>query len=99
MNPKPDVAPGSDVRVPNNAVPEAVQKKIRNGWIAAMVSGVSTLLAVVLAVTTGTMGNVFDAWNMIDVALTLVLAFGIGSIRRAGSLQRPCSSVLLHPRS
>lgn len=76
METNPYVAPQSDVRAPRQDVPDAVHKKIRNGWITAIVSGVLTLLAVVAAVTMGA-GGMFNAWNLLDVVLIFFLAFWI----------------------
>lgn len=76
METNPYVAPQSNVRVPQQTIPEAVQKKIRNGWIAAIVSGLMTLAAVVLGLTMGS-GGMFNAWNSLDVVLIFFLAFWI----------------------
>lgn len=76
METNPYAAPQSDLRARLPDVPEAVHKKIRNGWIAAIVSGVMTLAAVGLAVTMGS-GGLFNAWNLLDVVLIFFLAFWI----------------------
>lgn len=76
METNPYIAPQSDVRAPALEVPEAVLKKIRNGWVAAIISGVMTLAAVGLVLTMGT-GGTFDAWNLLDVVLIFFLAFWI----------------------
>ena len=57
-------------------VPEEVLKKIRNAWVAAIVSAVITLLITLIAMS-GTEVMGFSAWQMMDVALVLGLAFGI----------------------
>jgi len=56
---------------------EEIDKKIKNGWIAAIISGVMTLGIMFLAVTTGTLENLFDIWTTVDVVLIFALAFGI----------------------
>ena len=49
---------------------------IRNGWIAALFSAFVTLLFA-LAGATGTTGLNYNLWNLLDVFLMTVLAFGI----------------------
>ena len=49
-------------------IPEEILKKIKHGWIAAIVSGVMTFLVVLLTINTGA---------LIDVVLIFILAFGI----------------------
>ena len=49
---------------------------IRNGWIAALFSAFVTLL-LALAGATGTPGLNYNLWNLLDVFLMTVLAFGI----------------------
>lgn len=58
-------------------VPEAIIRPIKHGWVAACVSGAMTLLVVLLAMRGGDSGLGFDAWNLVDVGLIAVLAFGI----------------------
>ena len=57
---------------------EEIDKKIKNGWIAAIISGIMTLGLILLAATTGgTLENLFNVWTTIDVILVFALAFGI----------------------
>lgn len=78
MKTNPYAAPKSDVsiEVPFE-IPAKLAKNIRNGWIAAIVSGVMTIAIMILAITTGTLANLFDIWTSLDVILIFVLAFGI----------------------
>jgi hypothetical protein len=68
-------APLDDVR-PTTQVPDAILKKVRNGWIVGVVSGVLTL-AITLYVMSGHRFLFFNAWSLIDVALIFGLSFGI----------------------
>ena len=56
--------------------PEEIIKKIRHAWVAALVSGTVTLIAVVLSVS-GTPVLGYTAWEFIDAAFIFGLAFGI----------------------
>ena len=58
------------------AVPEEVLKKIKHAWIAALFSGAITSLVVLISLM-GTQILGFSAWELIDVAMILALAFGI----------------------
>src|SRR5690554_3470633 len=58
-------------------VPEKIAKHIRNGWIAAIISGAMTLGIVLLVVATEEEVGLVDVWTLIDVALIFLLAFGI----------------------
>jgi len=55
---------------------QKAQTWIRNGWIAALFSAFVTLL-LALAGATGTPGLNYNLWNLLDVFLITVLAFGI----------------------
>lgn len=68
-------APLDDAR-PTMQVPDAILKKIRNGWIAGLVSGVLTLVVTLLAMS-GQKILFFNAWSLVDVALIFGLSFGI----------------------
>jgi K+-sensing histidine kinase KdpD len=68
--------------------PEAVRQKIRAAWIAALISGVLTLLMTVMAMN-GTGMRGFSAANLLDVALIALLGFGIH--RRS----RICATLML----
>lgn len=74
QSPQSDVADAVKRKVD---VPEAILKKIRNGWIMAVVSGVLTFALMLVAINTGTMGDIFDIWTSLDVLLIFGLAFGI----------------------
>ena len=72
----PYAAPASSVNDQKNMVPEDVLKKIRNVWVAAIISAGMTLLITLIAMS-GTELMGFSAWQLMDVALILGLAFGI----------------------
>ena len=57
-------------------VPDEILKKIKAGWVAALISAAMTL-AVTLIAMAGTDIAGFSAWQLIDVGLILGLAFGI----------------------
>lgn len=80
----PYTPPAADVTVERAApeVPEAVQKQIKQAWIAGTISGTVTLLITLLAIS-GTKAAGFNAWNFIDVVLIFGLAFGIYKKSRA----------------
>ncbi|MCK5887908.1 hypothetical protein [Alcanivorax jadensis] len=70
--------PSSDVDLSKSIeIPEDISKKIKNGWIAAIISGVMTLGVMLLAINTGAMGDLFDIWTGVDVIIIFLLAFGI----------------------
>ena len=58
------------------AIPDDINKKIRNAWIAGCISGGMTLLLALLAIS-GKSILFFSAWELIDVALVFGLVFGI----------------------
>jgi len=67
--------------IPNttNASPEMppeIGKQIKSAWVAACISGVVTLVMTLIAMA-GVDFLDFDAWNLVDVALIVGLAFGI----------------------
>jgi hypothetical protein len=71
-------APKSDLnRAGQLEIPEDILKKIKHGWIAALISGVLTFGVMLLAISTGVMEELFDIWTTIDVVLIFLLAFGI----------------------
>ena len=72
----PYAAPTSPVSDLVKRVPEDVLKKIRNAWVAAIVSAGITLLITLIAMS-GTELMGFSAWQLTDVALILGLALGI----------------------
>ncbi len=81
----PYQAPSSDLGQPvkvEDKVPSAILTKIRTAWIAATISaGMTLILSLVMAA--GEMENpLFNLWNLIDVFLILMLAFGIAKRNR-----------------
>lgn len=76
--------PVAALSVPEVEIPEELAKDIRNGWVAACVSGVFTLIIVLVAVS-GTPILNFDAWAFLDVALIFGLAFGVYRKSRVAS--------------
>ena len=80
MSINPYKTPESDVVLKKDIViPDAIAKKIKGGWIAAIVSGVITLAMVLLVVYSGSKsaGNVVDLWNSLDVVFIFILAYGM----------------------
>ena len=62
---------------PEVEIPEAILKKIRAGWIAALISAAVTFILMLVFIRSGDLGDLFDIWSTFDVILILVLAFGI----------------------
>jgi hypothetical protein len=90
MNDNPYVAPSSNVDLASAApaVPDAVLKKIKNAWVAAVISGSITLIFTLVAMAgTSIMG--LGAANLVDVVFIYGLAFGI--YRKS----RTCAVVML----
>ncbi len=67
------------------AIPPQVLKKIKNAWIAGIVSGCVTLAVTLLAVS-GNRVLGYSAWEFLDVALIFGLTFGIYKKSRACAL-------------
>ena len=66
----------ADVGAVAASVPESTLKKIRQAWIAALISaGITCIFSVLGMVGVGSLG--FGAGNLLDVALMLGLAYGI----------------------
>jgi hypothetical protein len=61
---------------PDQSVPDSILRDIRNGWIAAVVSGSVTLVYVVVAIY-GVKVYGITAWELVDVGLVFALAYGI----------------------
>jgi serine/threonine-protein kinase len=57
-------------------VPVEIAKKIRNGWVAGLVSVGFTLVLVMVSFT-GTSVLGIDAWALLDVAFMAGLTFGV----------------------
>ncbi|MGH8025172.1 MAG: hypothetical protein ACREO0_00450 [Pseudoxanthomonas sp.] len=72
----PYSAPTAVIGDPVLEVPDDILKKIKHGWVAALFSAGITLLVTLIAMS-GTDILGFSAWELIDVALILGLAFGI----------------------
>ncbi len=58
------------------AIPPEVLKKIKNAWIAGIVSGCVTLAVTLLAIS-GNHVLGYSAWELLDVGLIFGLTFGI----------------------
>lgn len=70
--------PESELGIQNKVeIPDEISKKIKNGWIAAIISGVTTFGIMLLAINTGALDGLFDIWSMVDVVLIFILAIGI----------------------
>ncbi|MBL8256408.1 MAG: hypothetical protein JNJ62_07390 [Pseudoxanthomonas mexicana] len=68
----------AEVAVPSERdVPDDIARPIKHGWVAACVSGAITLLLTVIAMASGGNGVGDGAWNLVDVGLIALLAFGI----------------------
>ena len=74
----PYQAPDAALRDPiaTLVIPDEVLKKIKHAWVAATISGGFTLVLTLLAMYGNSILG-FSAWELIDVALIFVLAFGI----------------------
>ncbi len=70
--PKANLVSPESIEVPND-----ILKKIKGGWIVALISGVMTIALIGIAMGTGALGNLFDWWSSLDVVLIFALAFGI----------------------
>ena len=68
----------ADATLPHERdVPDDITLPITHGWVAACVSGTITLLVTVIAMASGGDGLGDGAWNLVDVGLIALLAFGI----------------------
>jgi len=71
-------APAADLGVqPEIEIPEDIRKRINGGFIAALVSGVWTLILSLVAIYSSIGDSLFGIWTLIDVVLIFALAFGI----------------------
>ena len=75
------------------AVPDAVLKKIRNAWIACLVSAAVTLVVSLAALAGSRMGP-FTGAELVDVVLILALAFGISRKSRVCAVLMFCYFVI-----
>ncbi|MGD8559546.1 MAG: hypothetical protein PVG89_01400 [Gammaproteobacteria bacterium] len=75
----PYQAPKATLERPDSGmeIPEDVLKKIRNGWVAAVISGGITLLITVAAMYGADFTGFGGPELIIDVVLIFVLAYGI----------------------
>ena len=85
----PPAAAVADVENETSEVPARILAKIRNGWVAGLVSSGITGLAVLLSLTGVRTIRGFDAWALIDVAL--ILGFTLGIYRKS----RICAVLML----
>jgi hypothetical protein len=78
MSNNPYQSPNAEVRdhVVELSIPDEVLKKIKNAWVAAIISGSITLIVTLLAIF-GKSFFGFTAWELTDVALIFGLAYGI----------------------
>ncbi len=58
-------------------VSEEITKKIKAGWIAAIISGHVTFGLILMAINSDGPNGLFNLWSLIDVAIIFALAFGI----------------------
>ena len=82
-----------DVPADTDAVPDKVLKKIRNAWIACLVSAAVTLVVSLLALAGNRVGP-FTGAEFIDVVFILGLAFGISRKSRVCAVLMFCYFVL-----
>jgi serine/threonine-protein kinase len=78
----PYSAPASPVMDQVPEIPDEILKKIKHGWVAALISAGITLIVTLVAIS-GTEILGFSAWELIDVGLILGFAFGIYKKSRA----------------
>lgn len=75
----PYSAPATPVVLPPPEAPVEVHRQIRDAWICATASGVITLVATLI----GMAKDAGAAWQLLDVAIILGLAYGIYRRSRA----------------
>ncbi len=84
MSKNPYAAPNAELE-PEPDIPETVIKKIRNAWIAGLVSTVFTVIMIFISLfVTNMMG--LNAWSLIDVAIMAALTFGIYKNSRVSAI-------------
>jgi hypothetical protein len=59
------------------AIPDDVAKRIKQCWIAGLVSGSITAAIAILVLSTGANVLNIDAWAFVDVAIMLALSYGV----------------------
>lgn len=74
----PYTPPGTEVRAVDDpeSIPDGVLKKIKGAWIAALISGMMTLIVTLVAISGNRMLG-FGPMNVLDVVLIFGLAYGI----------------------
>ncbi len=80
--PKSSVADIRNDTEPEAEIPDAVLKKIRNAWVACIVSGVLTVILALIAIDGNSMGG-HSGYDVIDALFVFGLAFGISRKSRA----------------
>lgn len=75
------------VAVAPHDIPKKIQKNIKAGWIAALISAGMTLIFSLLGASNSLyeLGDIWDLWSLFDVALLLVFAFGVYKKSRVAS--------------
>lgn len=68
-----------------NHIPPELLKKIKGGWICAIISGCLTLFIAIIAILGFSVSSFADAWLLVDVVLIFILAFGIYKKSRTAS--------------
>jgi hypothetical protein len=72
----PPSAQIEEIKKDQPSIPKKLANDIRNGWIAACISGCMTLMLALISIFSDlTLSH--DAWSLIDVTLTFGLAVGI----------------------
>lgn len=66
-------------------IPVEVLKKIKNGWIAALISGCATLIFTTIAIFGKDITGFVDSSMLFDVGLIFLLAYGIYKKSRTAS--------------
>jgi hypothetical protein len=68
----------ADARQPlERDLPDEITRPMKHGWVAACISGAMTLLVTLVSLGGAGREIGYDAWNLVDVGLIALLAFGI----------------------
>lgn len=70
-------APESSPKTSTQDVPEDILKKIKFGWIAALISTLLTALVVTISIITNANQLLVNVWSYFDVGLMVILTFGM----------------------
>ncbi len=91
MSENPYAPPTADVTDVSIApeIPSEILAKIKNAWVAGLISAGITLVFTGLAIGGISFSGIFTAWQLLDVAL--VLGFSYGIYRKS----RVCATLLL----